>query len=58
MKIIGVVIELGVLSKVFEMFFPFPVAIAISAILVYLMFFVIVLKRLFITFWASIEDEY
>lgn len=59
MKNIIVVIGLGLglLSKAFEMLFPFSTAFAVSAILVYLLFFVIVFQRLFQAFWASIEDE-
>jgi hypothetical protein len=59
MKTIIVVIGLGLgfLSKAFEMLFPFSTALIVSAIIVYLLFFVIVFNRLFQTFWASIEDE-
>jgi Trk-type K+ transport system membrane component len=60
MKIIGVVIELelGFLSQVFKMIWPFLTAVIISAAIVYLLGFVIAFKRLFQAFWASIEDEY
>jgi hypothetical protein len=59
MNLIAVVIgwELGTLSKAFEMIFPFLLAVIVCAIFVYLLFFVLVSKRLFQAFWASIEDE-
>jgi hypothetical protein len=50
-------VEMEFWSKVWQMVFPFSIAVGVSAIILYLWKLVLVSTELFQAFWSSLEDE-